>query len=693
MTIDNVTEISLDEIDDTIPLYSVDINNMDLTELQKIMTNAYYTEKFRVKVLEKLSKSLDETEFSGIISNLTQIYSISGVKDLESLFYTICKKSDISTDMKLNLAQILYDYAYDDDESLTNEVENNFLRLEKAMDALDSVCYDLKNISSPRRVAVLYLLLESSNFRENAFFYFREFIRTHTISCEFRYKSILDIDKMENIKNSSEITCRLMKEFLIDKINAVYYRIMAGQYILTKDDKNLFRKLTEEKMLEISKDETTEYNRRADAADVLLMAGSDEYKKYAKEIIKELGRNSSNSLIRTIFDNAQNVHTESVEKSIEEAIKFLSNVKTLEVKPNTPIDLEFIQNEILDLLKEDKDAMFIETDNTSVNDKCGYCSTLLDKSCTEITMSNETEKYTVKVCSDECSSLLRRESDILLALNRISIDKALYSNCHSTLSHILIKTWSYIETHEFADEMKKRLMEELQEMAGTCSTGYATRIINSVTGFGEFGIKLSWQDQIISYFSNMLNKYASKLLDNDCIFRTNLDKQYEVIRLWLNSENRLEKIKLQYGPVMLDRYVNKLVDGTNLEEKDEVIRNWILSKNIDIRKYVEENNLEYEDLRKYADNNDLCRELIELYLSEDREEKLQTIYEEFSSNVINEMSLDTSDYSKRMNFYLFIGTYLSKIKEELYEEFKAYISSSDFDLYLRNAIFHYEIGG
>jgi hypothetical protein len=53
--------------------------------------------------------------------------------------------------------------------------------------------------------------------------------------------------------------------------------------------------------------------------------------------------------------------------------------------------------------------------------------------------------------------------------------------------------------------MLKRLIEELYEMAGTCSTGFATRLINTITGFGEISLRISYKDQIISNFTGRMN--------------------------------------------------------------------------------------------------------------------------------------------------------------------------------------------
>ena len=54
------------------------------------------------------------------------------------------------------------------------------------------------------------------------------------------------------------------------------------------------------------------------------------------------------------------------------------------------------------------------------------------------------------------------------------------------------------------------------------------------------------------------------------------------------------------------------------------------------------------------------------------------------------MMLDSSKFKDRQNFLLFFRTYLSPIREELYNEFKEFVCDTDFDFYMRKAISSYE---
>ena len=62
----------------------------------------------------------------------------------------------------------------------------------------------------------------------------------------------------------------------------------------------------------------------------------------------------------------------------------------------------------------------------------------------------------------------------------------------------------------------------------------------------------------------------------------------------------------------------------------------------------------------------------------------------FAENVLNEMTVSSSKFANRQNFLLFFRTYISSIREELYDEFKDLIKDSDFDLFFRKSLFVYE---
>ena len=236
------------------------------------------------------------------------------------------------------------------------------------------------------------------------------------------------------------------------------------------------------------------------------------------------------------------------------------NMKTLNGRPSgPPITFEYVKKQIDDMLEEN-------------GKKC--------KSSREKAKHKDTLEK------------------IRVSMNRIYMDRALYSKYNCTILHILLKVWTYITSHESENEMRKRLIEELAEAAGLCSSGYCSRLVNVISGFGQFNIRISFRDQIIANFNGRLNARARDI--------TNPDKLLENMQFYEIDEEKA------------------LID--------------------------------------------------------------------FGENVVVEMATSSSDYENRKNFLSFFRKNMLSIREELYLEFKEYMTDTDFDLYTLQSVCMYENG-
>jgi hypothetical protein len=307
---------------------------------------------------------------------------------------------------------------------------------------------------------------------------------------------------------------------------------LAGQYLLRKKE---YVPETEGILLSFAKDIDLDYNLRADSSDVLLQYGSDWSKGEAREVILHLGVGSRN--VYNIYDNSQNVHSRDVEESVSQALDYLHTFEILR-KNDIEIDFYYVEKKILKMIRDEKKALNIPKD----------------------------AKY-------------EKEDKIKVSLNRIVMDRALYSKYNCSLINILLRVWTYLSGHNNEKEIKKRLLEELVDMCGTCSSGFASRLVNVISGFGDFSIKISWREQIIANLSGRLNARVRDM------------------------------------------------DDLDLQEK-----------------------------------------------------------------VMTEMIIPSSDTDIRKHFLKFFRENILSIREEMYVEFKDYITDTDFDLYFRSAIQMYETG-
>ena len=493
-----------------------------------------------------------------IISRIAGMYQFSGTQILQKYLNGIALESDISSFIKVEAVKGLLSFSEfeedicDKDDKEMKEIkilsnmqiqERNKKRQDIAYNTFNIVCSSLDNeLSTPYKIEIITMLMENEKYNHNASEYFIKVINNDNIDCDYRYKAILSLENKNKIFDLSYQLQNSLSSFLSNEKNALLYRILAAQYLLRLKIEN-YRDV-ENVLLSIAENEENEYNLRADASDVLLSLGSEEMKVRGREIIIKLGGKG-----KTIFENKQNVHVKEIEKSILNILEKLCSVSNIEIEKGKLIDFEYVESKIKENVKENN---------------------LID-----------------------------------VSLNRIKIDRTLYSTYGYTLSKVLIKLWTYIQHNENKEEMEKRLLNELEEMAGTCSSGFLGRLVNSVSGFGDMNLSISFEDQIVSNFGARLNAYARN------------------IAVDFRNEPYLSDIK---------------------------------------------------KLLKFEEGKD------------DLDELLNNFYD----SVIDEMMLSCSDYKNRPSFLLFFRTYMSRIREEMFKEFIEYITETDFDLYFRKALSHYD---
>ena len=614
---------------------------------------------FTLPETSRIKSFIDYYEIQGeevfnIISRLCSMYNFSKSKVILNFFNTLCTETNLSAPIKLEIIKAMLSCQEEEDQSSCEEdneeiIKRNNTRKNNGYQVLSMLCSNSQELVTTLRFEALCILMESELLQSQANTYFNNFVVDDSIDIQYRYKCILKLEdscneeikniigkkfkdkgfvksfyelnkvRIQNIFPNKKIkdsdkkswnqilfystyndlypifinkypnkTCK-KQEFIfssmfhlfINEKTPTQFIILSGQYILQKCDKN--KVIVQNKLLELANDENIDYNRRADSADVLIRLGDEESKIMGRKIINGLGKLESKS--ESIFDNAQNVHTDELELSSLQILECLNSIDTMRNNHDF-IDYDFVYSKIINII------------------------------------SNEDENNNEK---------------IRLALNRILIDRTLYSKFNVSLSFILIKVWTYIDQQDenIKTEMIKRLLEELTEMADTCFSGYIVRLLNSITGFGEFNLKISWEDQIISNFTGRLNAAIRNIKDNKLFTQ---DKINDVVELYLKSE---------------------------------------------------ENQKTYQELySKFNNINTIVKQFLEI----DKEIKIEDCINSFISNILIELSLSEKSYRHKPNFSLFFRSIVAEIREELYQEFKEHLSDSDFDLYMRKALMNYETG-
>ena len=571
-----------------------------------------------------------------LLSRLTGIYQFSGLKIVEQFLVEISKINNteyISTTLKIEAAKslLLFDeigekYEKNDseeekqikDENNKKIIERNSKRKEIAYEIIDIVCSTFKNsdVPTPCQIESIHLLMKIEKYKEQSNSYFINIINDEKINCDYRYKTILSLEKKDILDNKFFIKNACI-EFLNNK-NMTMYRILSGQYLLQNCELNDdLKEHIYNTLLSFTRDEELDYNLRADAADTLLTLGNEKMQTIARDTIICLGRIEGNN--KTIFDNAQNVHTTQIEKSVILIYDYINIVPILEIN-GIKIDINYVEKTLLDMIKK-----------KNICDKICKNNFNLEENILEIILLKPKVEH---FCSENCKKKLDIQERILLSINRIKLDRTKYRN--STLSDIIVKLWSYIQSHETKDELEKRLLEELDDMSGTCSSGFLSRLMNVLSGFDEkFSLSISWEDQIIANFTGRLNYMARKITEKDSPFYK--EKLNDVIGLFINSNEEVKK-----------HFIKKITEIPSMNK------------------------------------------IIAEFLKTDSETKIQHCIETFAENVLNEMMLDCHKFANRQNFLLFFRTHMSSIREELFKEFDKHITPTEFDLCMRKAISSYE---
>lgn len=330
----------------------------------------------------------------------------------------------------------------------------NFLLLHKILS-------NYENIPIPCKVLAIIFLTKSSDFDPLLTLnHFKNIINNDFIECDYKYKMIASLTNVYNLDRKIYIYPLLMYFSENPKLFTTY-KILSCQNLLQnfKDelvDNDVYIYI-QNILYSFASDEELDGDVRADATDVLLGLGDDEHITLAREILIILGNRK-----HTLYDDQQNVHNVSIDESSNETLNYLLSHK----------------------LKDD------------------------------ISFSN-----IYKLCTNDFETQIKqlqtKLDSIKLALNRINLDVGLYGPSHVSLKSVLLYLYNYISMHTHEDSLVERLIEELEEASGKCSTGYIKRLVNVLSGFDDFGLRISWDDEIIGKLSGRLNKKLSEVEDEE----------------------------------------------------------------------------------------------------------------------------------------------------------------------------------
>lgn len=259
---------------------------------------------------------------------------------------------------------------------------------------------------------------------------------------------------------------RVMREYKKIFDDPVMYMVVFAQNIIKKDnlDDETFIPECLDELVGVMTDDQYPFEAQADVCDFFLNTENNyitaQHHQQAEVKMRELFQENMVSHL-SLYANRQNVHSESIEKSSQEVLEKLHEKYGLR-----PTTLEKLQQWRLEM--EDWDVYYKE------------------------------EKMRQKV---------------VLCMNRIFFDKRLYGSTKDTLSTIFGLVWRHIHNSTHKEELQIRLLEEMSDASGQCSTGIAIRLLNTLSGYDDFMIKISYKEAILSRVMHHMNKKIQTLED------------------------------------------------------------------------------------------------------------------------------------------------------------------------------------
>ena len=451
-------------IEDLVNNTNYEVKNVTDDELYQSIFNFDIEENLRLEYIDRYN-IIYPNKISDLLNQMKSMFLLSHTKLIHQFLLSICKNSNIEHFLKLECCISLCKNKFD-------------IRNFECLEFLLSQDNDIVPICEKNAIL---LLITCEDLRENALKHIVKYINKDSINIKLRYELILDICKNVNKDLDNYYTINSSNQFIKNDRNKILYKLLCCQNLLinydidNKDD-------IESILLEFANNTQLSHELRSDSADILLNCGSDCKKEVARSIIMQLGLMNS-SKVQSIYDNTENIHFKDIEKS---SIEIIEKIYDLDI--NIKFSFKNIFEKILQNIEKEFSNLFVKKLHVEIS-TFSYIETILNNTNTEFKT-----KYDL----------------ITVSLNRINLDRAIYSKFNLSLSKILELVYNYIIQNENSDEMYKRLEEELVEMSGKCSSGYAFRLVNVLSGFGEFSIKISHFDRLKSMFIHNINNYIKE---------------------------------------------------------------------------------------------------------------------------------------------------------------------------------------
>lgn len=458
-----------------------------------------------------------------IVKKLIAIYHMSPVNIVKKFVYELARHSDLPLQIKIECSIALID--------IEGSVD---LGLECLHELYGKTRF--KSIPAPCQIQYMLFLVNDAKYRNEYKIKLAELLVVDTDKEEvWRYKMIMGLrTHLKNIDNDVEpYIMSLCFNFVVSTYTSCIYKIIGSQYLLSKY-KDQIQIPIFELLFEMMRNKQLSHATRADAADVLLRYGTPEVINEAENVIAELG-----GQYKHIYDNLENVHVKQIDDSVKSTIQYLD---TLNIQPIPTFEtVKFNLQSLAKTHYRRRKQSF--SHKKSIFFKRGLTSSGFD--------------ITYDVIQEDEPDTTIEEIKIQTSLCRIDLDKTVFDVINHSLSSILLTIYAYIQQHECRRQLERRLLEELVDMAGTCTTGFIGRLINVLSGFDDFNLSIGWEDQVAANLAGRLNARIKQHPDMESILEQLITNDMSVRPTFLkffreNISSIREEMYDEFKPHMTD---------------------------------------------------------------------------------------------------------------------------------------------
>ena len=333
----------------------------------------------------------------------------------------------------------------------------NYCLLTDCYDCFEQVAKD-SSCEFDHRVEAIRFLYANIDTRETALALLKDLVQEMTITSKKRYEAIASFTPKTGIRsfmNMHKILIPYDENFVLP-LQKLFFSNKENQVeyrilagqFLLQNKRDVYN--VSNSLLEIARNDELSENIRADAADVVLRSGVRV--SSAEEILYHLGNKKP---INDVYSNSQNAHSFS-----SQVLNFVEKIQS-EFEPEENLEDSFHQ-------------VYSRIRN---------------------------------LCTDK-----ERQGKVKRSIDRISIDGSLFTTKRLSLTEIFVLVFRKIQASQYRKELETRLVEELEDMADTCSTGHINRLVNIFSGY-ELNFRISWFDQIKANLKARLEKRIKEASD------------------------------------------------------------------------------------------------------------------------------------------------------------------------------------